>query len=172
MLFQDETILREMPPLRAMWARIGEQAEVAITGNNARRVVFGTLNSATGTRVLWAERGNRAVDFCAFLRHLRRTYTRWNVVLLLDKASSHTAHASRREAERLRIELLWLPTACPELNPTELLWKDGKDDVSANRVYPSVDEQATAFVQHLLGMSNHEALQTAGVLSNDFWLST
>ena len=58
-----------------------------------------------------------------------------------------------------------LPTACPELNPTELLWRRGKDHVSANRVYPKVQEQADAFVNHLLAMSNRLALQTTGCLS-------
>jgi hypothetical protein len=38
--FGDETsFLREFPLLRAAWSRIGEQAEVIISGRNARRTV-------------------------------------------------------------------------------------------------------------------------------------
>jgi hypothetical protein len=33
-LFEDETILRELPPLRAGWAKGGEQVVVPITGRN------------------------------------------------------------------------------------------------------------------------------------------
>lgn len=99
-------------------------------------------------------------------------YKRWNILLVLDQASSHTAKVSRARAEELRVTLAWLPTACPELNPVELLWKDGKRDVSANRTYETVDEQAHAFTHHLLERSAHETLQAAGVLSNNFWLST
>ena len=36
-LFTDWTLLRLFPPLRAMWAAIGTQAQVCITGQNARR---------------------------------------------------------------------------------------------------------------------------------------
>jgi hypothetical protein len=34
LLFTDWTLLRLFPPLRAMWAAIGTQATVAITGQN------------------------------------------------------------------------------------------------------------------------------------------
>lgn len=58
------------------------------------------------------------------------------------------------------------------MNPTELLWRRGKDHVSANRVYPTVQEQADVFVNHLLSMSNPQVLQTTGCLSANFWLSS
>src|SRR6202011_3826227 len=51
-LFEDETTLRWFPPLRGMWARRGEQAKVRITGQNAKRVLFGTINLRTGHRVI------------------------------------------------------------------------------------------------------------------------
>ena len=51
-LFEDETTLRWFPPLRGMWASRGEQAEVPITGQNAKRVLFGAINFRTGHRVI------------------------------------------------------------------------------------------------------------------------
>ncbi|HEV2122727.1 MAG TPA: IS630 family transposase [Chloroflexota bacterium] len=171
-LFEDETLLREFPPLRATWAKRGAQAVVEITGSNARRTLFGALNPRTGTRLLLKRLRNRAEDFQAFLRHVRSRYRRWDIVMILDKASAHTAKATQTLAEELRITFEWLPTACPELNPKELLWRHGKDRISANRVYENVDEQADAFIDHLLGLSNQQTLQTAGVLSDNFWLST
>ena len=45
LVFTDWTLLRLFPPLRAMWAAIGTQAKVAITGQNARRVLFGAINT-------------------------------------------------------------------------------------------------------------------------------
>lgn len=172
MLFEDETLLREFPPLRCAWAKQGRQAEVAITGNNARRTIFGALNPRTGTRLLMKRVRGRAEDFQAFLRYVRSKYRRWDIVMIVDQASSHTAKASQQLAQELRITLEWLPTACPELNPKECLWRHGKDQICANRVYETVDEQADAFVDHLQSLSNQQALQTAGVLSENFWLPT
>lgn len=170
MLFEDETVLREFPPLRACWAKRGERAVVPVTGTNAKRTVFGALNPKTGSRLFTIRQRNRSDDFCAFLTDLRARWKRWDIFLVLDKASSHTAKKSKREAERLRITFGFLPTACPELNPDELLWAEGKNRVSANRVYETVDEQAEAFVEHLAGLSNQDALRLSGATSPNFWL--
>lgn len=171
-LFGDESLVREFPPLRSAWTKKGQQARVAVTGNNARRTLFGVLNPRTGKRLLLSRVRNRAEDFQAFLRYIRARYRRWNIFLILDQASSHTARKTRSLAEELRIELAFLPTACPELNPVELLWRRGKDHVSANRVYPKVQDQAEAFIYHLLSLTNRQTLQTTGCLSENFWLPT
>lgn len=76
-LFTDATIVRETPPLRACWSRIGEPAEVPITGNRAKRVVYGTLNIGSGALCLdhTSENWNRST----FQAHLRRVRSQWGV---------------------------------------------------------------------------------------------
>jgi transposase len=169
-LFEDETLLRELPPLRCCWAKRGERAVVPITGNNARRCVFGVPNPRTGKRLFCIRHRNRGEDFRVFLLEVRARYTRWPILMILDQASSPAAKITRREAEALQIELAWLPTASPELNPTELLWQKGKQNVSANRTFATVDQQASAFVEYLLSLSPVEAQRTSGVGSPTFWL--
>ena len=169
-LFEDETILRELPPLRCCWAKRGERAVVPITGNNARRCVFGVLNPRTGARLCSVRHRNRAEDFRSFLHQVRACYKRWSIFMILDQASSHTAKKTQAEAKALRIELAWLPTACPELNPNELLWSKGKQNVSANRTFATVDQQARAFVQYLLALTPTQARKASGVMSPTFWL--
>ena len=151
-------------------AKRGERAVVPITGNNARRCVFGVLNPKTGTRLCSVRHRNRAEDFRAFLHQVRACYKRWKIFMILDQASSHTAKKTQAEAERLRIEMAWLPTACPELNPNELLWQKGKQNVSANRTFDTVDAQARAFVEYLLGLSPAQARKASGLMSPNFWL--
>lgn len=169
-LFEDETILRELPPLRCCWAKRGTRAVVPITGNNARRSVFGVLNPRTGKRLCSVRQRNRAEDFRSFLHQVRACYKRWSIFMILDQASSHTAKKTQAEAERLRIELAWLPTACPELNPNELLWQKGKQNVSANRTFATVEHQARAFVEYLLALTPLQTRKASGVMSPNFWL--
>ena len=83
---------------------------------------------------------------------------------------SHTADTSQELAQRLGIRLLWLPNRAPERNPIDTLWGQGKDATCANKQYTSIDEQTASFTDHLTGLSNEEALQTSGVLSEHFWL--
>jgi hypothetical protein len=169
-LAQDETDLLLFPPLRSCWSPVGQPKEVMLCGRNARRVVFGAMNLRTGYRYLLVQERQRAVDFQAFLRGLHRRYRGWHVAMLLDEDPSHTAKGSVRLAESLGLELLWLPKRCPELNPMDTLWGQAKDVVCADKQYPSLDEQAHRFIQHVEGLTPQGALHTAGVFADDFWL--
>lgn len=128
------------------------------------------MNLCTGHRLFLPRERQRAGDFQAFLHALRGHYRGWYPAVLLDEDPSHTAAGSVRLAERLGMTLLWLPKRCPELNPMDTLWGQGKDVISANKQYAGIDEQVARFVAHLEGVSAHDALHTSGVLSPDFWL--
>jgi hypothetical protein len=167
-LAQDETDLLLFPPLRAGWARRGEPAEVHISGRNARRVIFGAMNLKTGTRLFVPRPKGRSGDFQVFLTEVRSHYRGWHVALLLDEDPCHTAKASVAAAEGMT--LLWLPKRSPELNPMDTLWGQGKDIISVDKQYLTIEEQVDRFLHHLRGLSNREALHTSGVLSGHFWL--
>ncbi len=165
---QDETDLLLFPPVRAGGSQRGQAAKVWLSGRNARRVIFGALNLRTGARLLMPRLKGRSSDFQAFLDEVQRHYRGRHVALRLDEDSCHPAQASRRRAESMT--LLWLPHRTPELNPIETLWGQGKDVISANKQYATMDEQVEEFIVHLYSLSNREALHTAGVLSETFWL--
>jgi DDE superfamily endonuclease len=148
----------------------GQPLKVPLCGANAQRVVFGTINIATGHRLFLARERQRGEDFRAFLPISRSHYRGWRVALLLDEDPSHTAEASQSRAAELGIRLIWLPKRCPELNGMDHLWGHGKDHVCANRQYPGIDEEVDRFIRYLQGLSNREALRQAGILSEDFWL--
>ncbi len=112
-LFEDETDLLLFPPLRACWAKRGKSAKVVISGLNARRVIFGTINVQTGHRLLLPRPKQRAEDFQAFLGLIHDHYRSRPLYLLLDGDSSHTAHSSVGMARELEISLIWLPKRCP-----------------------------------------------------------
>jgi hypothetical protein len=169
-LFEDETDLLLFPPLRAAWGLRGQPLEVPISGHNARRVVFGTINLDTGRRLLLPRRRQRGEDFRAFLELIASHYRGWHVALLLDEDPCHTAQASQRLAGYLGMRLLWLPKRCPELNGMDHLWGHGKDHMSANKQYETIDGQVARFVRYLQGLPNRDALRQAGILSDDFWL--
>ena len=170
LLAEDETDLLLFPPLRAGWSRRGQPATVRLSGRNARRVVFGAMNLRTGHRLFLARERQRAPDFQAFLRLIHEQYRGWPVALLLDEDPSHTAVGSQDWAERHGLGLLWLPKRCPELNPMDTLWGQGKDVISANKQTEAIEDQVDRFIRYLKSLSKQEALHTAGVLSPGFWL--
>ena len=172
LLFEDETILRLFPVLRRAWSLRGEQAIVPITGSNAKRVLFGTINPRTGHRIVLCRPNMRQEHFQAFLRLLRQSYPGREIWLLLDEAPCHIAPKSQALAEDLNIVLIWLPKQCSELNAMDQLWRELKDNISANYQFKDIEEHAAMAEQWILSLSKSEALVKAGVLSKNFWLQS
>jgi len=90
----------------------------------------------------------------------------------LNRGSPHADKATRALARRLRVELRYLPTATPELNPVEGLWRYLKGRVLANEPTPDLDASLHRAFDDLRAMSPADRLRLAGVLSGNFWLST
>ena len=172
LLAEDETDLRLFPPVHAGWAVRGQAAEVTISGNNAKRVLFGSINVWTGHRLFLTRQQGRGPDCEAFLDEIHEHYRGWHVALLLDEDSSHTAEDSQSLADDYDIELLWLPKRSPHLNPMDHLWRHGKEVMLANYQHASIDTQAERFLGYLADLPAGEALRKAGVLSGNFWLRT
>jgi transposase len=169
----DEAALREFPPLRAAWAKRGQQAEVVISGRNARRVLHGLLNVASGELLHTVRERGRGEDCAAALALLGPRRPTIPKLLLWDNAPPHHTRVARAAAAAAHVELAWLPFRSPELNPCEDLWRHLKRTVAANRAYPSVDalgERATAWLDAL---TPADALRLTALHSSKFqWLTT
>ncbi|MCL0049413.1 IS630 family transposase [Dehalococcoidia bacterium] len=58
-----------------------------------------------------------------FLRKVRKKNAGKGIIIVVDNFKSHTAGEVVEEAERLGIELVFLPPYSPDLNPIEYIWK-------------------------------------------------
>ena len=172
LLFEDETVLRLFPVLRRAWALRGQQAKIGITGRNAKRVLFGTINLRTGHRILERSPNMRQEHFHRFLHLLRRSYPGRQIWMLLDEAPCHTAGKSLALAKQLDIVLVWLPTQCSELNAMDQLWRELKGKISANHQYKDIDEHAAFAEEWIRSLTRTEALRKASILSKNFWLKS
>ena len=171
--FGDETTLREFPPLRAGWARRGEQQVVVVSGRNSRRVVHGALNAATGELVALVRERSRQADCAAFVEALGQVRPDLPKLLVWDNAPPHHPKRVQAAAQAAHITLAFLPFRAPELMPCEDLWRLTKAQVAANRVYALVQEQAERAVAWLAALAPSDRLLKSGLLSPKFqWLST
>jgi transposase len=156
--------------LRRAWSLKGESARMGITGQNAKRVLFGSINMCTGHRIVMGYPTMRQSGFQLFLHLLRRSYPGRKIWLLLDGAGPHTAPKSQTLAGMLNIELVWLPKQCPELNAMDHLFKEVKADISANYQYSTIEHHACYAENYILHLTNKQALIRTGILSKNFWL--
>jgi hypothetical protein len=167
----DETFILETPPLYSCYGRIGVQVCVPVTGSHARRVLHGVLNVGSGEVLLliteeWGQETHQAV-----LQRIRAHWRGWQIVLFEERGSPHTAEDSLEMAAALHREVRLLPTATPELNAMDHLWRHVKGQVLADQPTLSIEESADAVCQYIFALRPHQRLQKAGVFSGRFWLA-
>ena len=71
-------------------------------------------------------------------------------VLFWDRAPWHRGKPIDKVlAENPRLEIIYFPTASPDLNPQEHVWKAARREVSHNHLEPRLPELANRFEKHL-----------------------
>lgn len=97
------------------------------TKYKANAFEFYALN---GTSVIDFKEHSKKEDVCDFLRTIRLRNPAKEIVLILDNFRSHWARDSLICAQECNIELVFLPSYSPDLNPIEFIWKSIKRIIS------------------------------------------
>jgi transposase len=75
-----------------------------------------------------------------FVRLLLVLYPTQHVLLLLDRAPWHHGPALAEVLdENPRLDVMYFPPACPDLNPQEHVWERARDVISHNHTDPVFD---------------------------------
>ena len=134
LLFQDEATFYRQPTQASLWARQGRQQPHLRWSHksNTRTRVVGYLDAVRG-RVYSEQTSSVTVTrLIRSLRQLSQWYpTAETIFLVWDNWPVHH-HPRVLEALRQqpRVEVLWLPTYAPWLNPIEKLWRCVKQRVT------------------------------------------
>ena len=89
--------------------------------------VYGAVAPTTGERFFLELRYLNADTFQLFLDAFAQAFPDSLNILLLDNSGAHTAQGLRWPEN---VRCVWLPPYCPELNPSERIWRDLKDEVA------------------------------------------
>ena len=69
------------------------------------------------------------------------------ILRLLDRAPWHYGQVSDLIAQTDRLQAIYFPPACPDLNPQEHVWVQARDAISHNHIYrqfqPLIDDFET-----------------------------
>src|SRR5205823_7320588 len=86
-----------------------------------------------------------------FLEHLLTCLPTQPILLLMDRAPWHTARLVQDFiAHQARLDVLYFPPACPDLNPQEHVWKLARQEVTHNHSFPVFrSEEHTSELQSL-----------------------
>jgi len=111
---------------------------------------YGALNLLTGQETTLRTDLMNADATVLFLLRLLETYPTQPILMLLDRAPWHRGEPIKQLlAANPRLEIIYLPTAAPDLNPQEHVWKATRNAVSHNHRHGKLSELADAFEHHL-----------------------
>jgi len=132
-----------------VWAKRGSKPIVLTTGSHRRTCLFGTVS--LDRKQLFRQHDTvNGENFLVYVRELKRRFGAF--LLFLDKSAPH--HRDERVRRWLRknrysVKVRWFPTARPELNPVEECWNLLKDELIANKLYPTFEEMKRAIGERM-----------------------
>lgn len=122
--YGDECSIHRQPSLAARWGVVGDEPTADQAPRFDSRHRLGAGLEAVSGRVTWISGSHLTVPrLCAFLRALRDADPTRVLLLVWDNWPVHHHDRVLAEAQRCRIQILWLPTYAPWLNPIEKLWR-------------------------------------------------
>jgi len=152
------------PLVRRTWAPRGQTPLQQQSESHERLSVISALSVSPRRRrvgLYWeGHRHNiRGEQLVVFLRRLRR-HLRRGIILVLDRWSVHRGAVVRRFRQRHRqhIEVEWLPSYAPELNPAEQVWNHTKYSDLPNVAPPNLPELESLVCSSLSHARAHQHL--------------
>ena len=152
-VFADERAIQLLPKIGAAWMPKGTQVEVMTPGTNEKHYLAGALELASGTlhHCLGPRKTNAL--FRELLQRLDDAYPATSykrVYVVVDNYKIHQAKAvGQWLATHPRVELLLLPTSCPQANPIERAFGDVHDLYSRHHARKRLLDLVADVVEHL-----------------------
>jgi hypothetical protein len=149
-LAEDEATVSLPATTTAVWAPKGEYPLVRVDAGRSKTHCSGTLNRQTGTAIGTRSERMTSESPATHGQTLLDAYPDQPMVLLWDRAPWHRGAAVRQVLEdNPRWEILFFPTASPDRNPQEHVWKATRLAVSHNHQVSHLPRLADQFAAYL-----------------------
>lgn len=130
----DEMSLYFQATLTRVWAPVGQTPIVAVHPQRDHVHFYGALNLCDGRDIALAAFETTSEMTTNFAMLLLMLYPQ-PILLLIDRAPWHFAEVTALIDQTDRLQVLYFPPACPDLNPQEHVWAQARDAISHNHTY-------------------------------------
>ena len=145
-LAMDQMSLYFQATLTRVWAPIGQTPIVAVHPQRDHVHFYGALNLCDGREIALSAPETTAEMTANFVMILLMLYPQ-PILLLLDRASWHFGEVTDLIEQTDRLQAVYFPPACPDLNPQEHVWEQTRDAISHNHIarqfQPLIDDFET-----------------------------
>ena len=145
----DEMSFYYRATLTRVWSQVGDTPIIAVDASRIHLHFYGALNVRTGQEIAMRADAETSEYTANFLMILLMIYAHQPILLLLDRAPWHKKDVTRLIAETQRLEVIYFPVACPDLNPQEHVWEQARDQISHNHEYTNFDKLVDALETYL-----------------------
>lgn len=149
-LTEDEMHLSNQTTVQKIWLPKGEYPKIEVARKRDARSIYGFLNIKTGQEHAFKTQWQNMYITAEILPKVRALYPKKKILLLWDQAGWHKGSETQKAIkEDGNIETLYFPTAAPEENPQEHVWKAGRSQCVHNRFMEDMDTTTDEFVTYL-----------------------
>ena len=146
----DEASLYLQATLQVVWAPRGQTPIVKLHPGRESTHFYAALNLHNGQEMAMRSRVMNAEVSALFLHKVLSAIPEVPIVLLWDRAPWHRGPEIDAVLEaNPRLEIIYFPTAAPDLNPQEHVWKTARTAVSHNHACRKLDGLADQFENYL-----------------------
>lgn len=144
----DQMSLYFQATLTRVWSPIGQTPIVAVSPQRDCIHFYGALNLRDGREVALPATEANAEMTTNFLMILLMLYPQ-PILLLLDRAPWHFGEVTILIEQTDRLQVVYFPPACPDLNPQEHVWERARDAMSHNHTFRQFQPLIDAFETYL-----------------------
>jgi len=137
-----------------VWAPIGQTPVARADPGRAKTNFYGSLNLQTGQEIAMRSDLMNAEVSAQHLELLLEAHPDVPILLFWDRAPWHRGKPIDQVLQKNpRLEIMFFPTASPDLNPQEHVWKAVRKEVSHNHLEVRLPELADRFLNQLKSTS-------------------
>lgn len=144
----DQMSLYFQATLTRVWSPVGQTPIVAVHPQRDHVHFYGALNLRDGREIALSASDTTSEMTANFLMLLLMLYPQ-PILLLLDRAPWHFGEVNDLIEQTDRLQVIYFPPACPDLNPQEHVWERARDAISHNHTYRQFQPLIDAFETYL-----------------------
>lgn len=149
-LAEDEMHLSTQTTVQKIWLPQGEYPKIEVARKRDARSIYGFLNIKTGTEHAFKTKWQNMYITATIIHEVRKLYPDRKILFVWDQAGWHKGSEAQKAIKQDgNIETIYFPTAAPDENPQEHVWKSGRAHVTHNAFIQNIDAATNEFVQYL-----------------------
>lgn len=144
----DEMSLYFQATLTRVWSPVGQTPVVKVHPGRECTHFYGALNLCDGREIALPVQETTSTMTANFLMILLVLFPA-PILLLLDRAPWHLGEVTDLIDQTERLQVMYFPPACPQLNPQEHIWERARDAISHNHTYRRFQTLIDDFEEYL-----------------------